>query len=91
MKHIFDEFLTSKSFISVRLIFIPNLHLKIVVIFIILLIGGLYMTINETDKKELILKIDFSSFETVDKFIDLLKNNNVEVKSIGRDEYSIKI
>lgn len=49
------------------------------------------MTMKETDKKELILKIDSSSFETVDKFIDLLKNNNVEVKRIGRDEYSIKI
>ena len=49
------------------------------------------MTTKETDKKELILKIDFSSFKTVDKFIDLLKNNNVEVKTIGRDEYLIKI
>lgn len=49
------------------------------------------MTTKETDKKELILKIDFSSFETVDRFIDLLKNNNVEVKTIGRDEYLINI
>lgn len=48
------------------------------------------MTTKESDKKELILKIDFSSFETVEKFIDLLKNNNVEVKGIGRDEYLIK-
>lgn len=49
------------------------------------------MTTKETDKKELILKIDFSSFETVERFIDLLKDNNVEVKTIGRDEYLIKI
>ena len=53
--------------------------------------GGLYMATKETDKKELILKIDFSSLETVDKFIDLLKDNNVEVKTIGRDEYLIQI
>ena len=49
------------------------------------------MPTKETDKKELILKIDFSSLETVDKFIDLLKDNNVEVKTIGRDEYLIQI
>lgn len=49
------------------------------------------MTTKETDKKELILKIDFSSFETVDKFIDLLKANNIDVKGIGRDEYLVKI
>lgn len=49
------------------------------------------MTTKETDKKELILKIDFSSFEIVEKFIDLLKDNNVEVKTIGRDEYLIQI
>lgn len=49
------------------------------------------MTTKETDKKELILKIDFSSFETVDKFIELLKNNNIEVEGIGRDEYLIQI
>ena len=49
------------------------------------------MTTKETDKKELILKIDFSSFETLEKFIDLLKGNNVEVKTIGIDEYLIKI
>ena len=49
------------------------------------------MTTNEDDKKELILKIDFSSFETVDKFIDFLKTNNIDVKGIGRDEYLVKI
>lgn len=49
------------------------------------------MTTKESDKKELILKIDFSSFETVDKFIELLKTNNVEVKTIGIDEYLIQI
>lgn len=49
------------------------------------------MTTNETDKKELILKFDFSSFETVTKFIDLLKDNNIEVKGIGKNEYLVKI
>ena len=42
-------------------------------------------------KDELILKVDYSSLETIDKFIDLLKSNNVEVKAIGRDEYVIKL
>lgn len=49
------------------------------------------MTTNEINKNEIILKVDFSSFETVEKFIDLLKNNNVEVKMIGRDECLIQI
>lgn len=49
------------------------------------------MTTKENDKKELILKIDFSSFETVEKFIELLNDNNVNVKTIGRDEYLIQI
>lgn len=49
------------------------------------------MTTKETNKKELILKVDFSSFEAVDKFINLLKDNNVEVKGIGKDEYLIHI
>ncbi|CAM2079569.1 MAG: hypothetical protein NSGCLCUN01_03789 [uncultured Clostridium sp.] len=49
------------------------------------------MATKKTDKKELILKIDFSSLETVDKFIDLLKDNDIEVKTIGIDEYLIQI
>lgn len=49
------------------------------------------MTANEINKDELILKVDFSSFETVEKFIDFLKDNNIEVKVIGMDEYLIKI
>lgn len=49
------------------------------------------MTTNEIDKDELILKVDYSSLETIDKFIDLLKSNDVEVKVLGRDEYVIKI
>ena len=49
------------------------------------------MATKETDKKELILKIDFSSFETIEKFIDLLKDNNIDIKGIGRDEYLVKI
>ena len=49
------------------------------------------MATNEINENELILKVDFSSLETVDKFIDLLKANNIEVKTIGRDEYLIQI
>ena len=46
---------------------------------------------NENAKDELIVKIDYSSLKTNDKFIDLLKSNNVEVKAIGRDEYVVKL
>ncbi|SCK04725.1 Uncharacterised protein [uncultured Clostridium sp.] len=46
---------------------------------------------NENTKDELILKVDYSSLESIDKFIDLLKSNNVDVKAIGRDEYVIKL
>ncbi len=49
------------------------------------------MTTNEINENELILKVDFSSLETVDKFIDFLKTNNIDIKGIGRDEYLIKI
>jgi hypothetical protein len=49
------------------------------------------MATNKINENELILKVDFSSLETVDKFIELLKNNNIEIKGIGRDEYLIKI
>ncbi len=49
------------------------------------------MGINEDTKDELILNVDYSSLETIDKFIDLLKSNNVEVKAIGRDEYVVKL
>lgn len=48
------------------------------------------MNTNEINKNELILKIDCSSLETVDKLIDLLKSNNINVKVIGGDEYLIK-
>ncbi len=40
---------------------------------------------NENTKDELILRVDYSSLDTIDKFIDLLKSNNVEVKAIGRE------
>ena len=46
---------------------------------------------NGNTKDELILKIDYSSLESIDKFIDLLKSNDVEVKALGRDEYVIKL
>lgn len=49
------------------------------------------MNINKTAKDELILKVDFSSLETIDKFLELLKSNNVEFKALRRDEYIIKI
>lgn len=49
------------------------------------------MGINENTKDELILNVDSSSLEAIDKFIDLLKSNNVEVKSLGRDEYVVKL
>ncbi|MDU2491355.1 MAG: hypothetical protein E7D27_12355 [Clostridium celatum] len=49
------------------------------------------MSVNEINKDELILKVDFSSLEIVDKFIELLKTNNIDVRGIGRDEYLIKI
>ncbi len=45
------------------------------------------MGMNENTKAELILRVDYSSLESIDKFIDLLKSNNLEVKALGRDEY----
>ena len=48
------------------------------------------MCINKTSKDELIINVDSSSLEAIDKFIDLLKSNDVEVKALGRDEYVIK-
>lgn len=45
---------------------------------------------NELTKDELIINVD-SSLEAIEKFIDLLKSNDVEVKAIGRDEYVIKL
>jgi hypothetical protein len=49
------------------------------------------VSIDRITKDELILNVDSSSLESIDKFIDLLKSNNVEVKAIGRDEYVVKI
>ena len=46
---------------------------------------------NRNTNGELIINVDSSSLETIDKFIDLLKSNNVEVKALGRDEYVIKL
>ena len=42
-------------------------------------------------KDELILKVDFASFKSINKFIDLLKSHNVEVKALGRDEYVVRL
>ena len=52
---------------------------------------GYYEANDRFPKDELILKVDYSSLESIDKFIDLLKSNNVEVKALGRDEYVIKL
>lgn len=49
------------------------------------------MGTSENNKGELILKVDSSSLGSIDRFIELLKSNNVEVKGLGRDEYVIKI
>lgn len=46
---------------------------------------------NGNTKDELIINVDSSSLESIDKFIDLLKSNNVEVKAIGRYEYVVKL
>ena len=35
------------------------------------------MVTNKINENELILKVDFSSLEAVDKFIDFLKDNNI--------------
>lgn len=49
------------------------------------------MNTSEINKNELILKVDFSSLETVEKFIDFLKSNNINVKDIGNDEYLVSV
>ncbi|MBC5627742.1 hypothetical protein H8S20_02440 [Clostridium sp. NSJ-6] len=46
---------------------------------------------NRNTNGELIINVDSSSLETIDKFIDLLKSNGVEVKVLGRDEYVVKL
>ncbi len=46
---------------------------------------------TQNTKNELILKVDYSSLETFDKFIDLLKTNEVDIKPLGRDEYLISL
>ena len=47
------------------------------------------MSIDRITKDELILNVDSSSLESIDKFIDLLKSNNVEVNGLGIGEYLI--
>lgn len=49
------------------------------------------MNTNEINKNELILKLDFSSLETLDKFIDFLRANNINIKDIGTDEYLVSV
>lgn len=46
---------------------------------------------NKVTSEDIIIKIDYYSNSTIDRFIDLLKANNIEVKSLSRDEYLIKI
>ena len=43
------------------------------------------------NKNELILKIAFTSLRTINKFIDLLKFNNANVKVLGRGDYLINL
>lgn len=42
-------------------------------------------------KDELIINVDFSSLDAIDKLIEVLKSNNIEVKGIDRDKYLIKL
>lgn len=49
------------------------------------------MNTSETNKNELILKVDFSSLETLDKFIDFLNANNINIKGIGNDEFLVSV
>jgi hypothetical protein len=49
------------------------------------------MSRSEVLKDELIIKIDSSSIISLDKFIELLRSNNLDVKAIGHDEYLIKL
>lgn len=42
-------------------------------------------------KDELIINVDFSSLDSIDKLIEVLKSNNIEVKGIDRDKYLIKL
>ncbi|MBS5950134.1 MAG: hypothetical protein KIC47_07410 [Clostridium sp.] len=42
-------------------------------------------------KKELIIKIDSSSTTNIDKLINVLNSNNIDVNAIGKDEYLIKL
>ena len=46
---------------------------------------------HENLKGELIIKIDYSSLECIDKLVKILQSNDLEVKKIGQDEYSIKL
>ena len=42
-------------------------------------------------KNELIIKIDSSSTTNIDKFINVLNSNKIDVNAIGKDEYLIKL
>ena len=42
-------------------------------------------------KDELVINVDFSSLAAIDKLIEVLKSNNIEVKGIDRDKYLIKL
>lgn len=42
-------------------------------------------------KNELIIKIDSPSTTNIDKFINLLNSNKIDVNAIGKDEYLIKL
>ncbi len=49
------------------------------------------MNNNKSTAEDVIIKIDYSSTPAIDRFIALLKSNNIEVKSLSKDEYLIKV
>ena len=46
---------------------------------------------NSDFKDELIINVDYSSLDAIDKLIEVLKSNNIEVNGIDRDKYLIKL
>ena len=42
-------------------------------------------------KKEIILKIDYSSFDTISEFLALLEVAGIEIVSLSNDEYIVKL
>lgn len=49
------------------------------------------MNTSEILKDELIIKVDSSSLASIDKFVEILRFNDLDIKAIGHDEYLIKL